>query len=118
MTPFDIWAPIIRAPFSGDVTQEIVPRVLSPEIQGVPEIEHRVQTEVASYGQQLDILIGALRTLSDATKTPLPQVEHLYQQVEAVKADSKAAYRAQAEAALAKLRAVDEDGWRALRRAD
>ncbi|MGB3245835.1 MAG: hypothetical protein WBB25_14975 [Sulfitobacter sp.] len=114
ITPFDVWAPMFRAPFSGDVTQEIIPRLFSPEIKGVPEIEHKVQTEVASYGKQLGKVLEALQTLASATKTPLPVIDALIADIEEVKLESKAAIRADAKAALARLRTVDEDGWREL----
>lgn len=114
ITPFDVWAPMFRAPFSGDVTQEIVPRLFSPEIEGVPEIEHKVQTEVASYGKQLGKIMESLQKLSVATKTPLPEIDALVAQIDAVKSDSRDALHADAKAALARLRAVDEPAWRAL----
>lgn len=113
-SPFDIWAPIIRAPFSGNVTQEIAPRVLSPDIQGVPEIEDRVQTEVASYGKQLGKLLEAVQMLAEDAGKPVPDIDKLIAGVEVVKKESKADLRANAEAALARLRAVDEAGWRAV----
>ncbi|SEP58077.1 hypothetical protein [Thalassovita taeanensis] len=112
ITPFDVWAPMFRAPFSGDVTQEIVPRLFSPDIQGIPEIEHKVQTEVASYGKQLGKVLEALQTLAAATETPLPEIQALVTGIEAVKEKSRAAIRADAKAALERLRAIDEDGWR------
>ncbi|MBS8225242.1 hypothetical protein [Vannielia litorea] len=112
--PFDIWAPILKAPFSGDVTQEIVPRILSPEIAGIPEIEQEIQTEVASYGTQLGKVLEALKALSAATGTPLPEIDALVAEVEEVKEKSRAAYRAEAVAALERLRRVDEPAWRAL----
>lgn len=112
LTPFDIWSPIFRAPFSGDVTQEITPRILSPDIKGSPTIEARVQREVASYGKQLGKVLEALQVLGEATGTALPEIDGLVAEVEAVKADAKEALRADAEAALARLKAVDEDGWR------
>lgn len=111
-TPFDIWSPIFRAPFSGDVTQEITPRFLSPDIKGSPAIEEKVVREVASYGKQLGKVLEALQALSAATDTPLPEIDALVAEVETVKADAKEALRAEAEAALARLKAVDEDGWR------
>ncbi|GIT91191.1 hypothetical protein JANAI62_16460 [Jannaschia pagri] len=114
ITPFDIWAPMIRAPFSGDVTQEITPRVLSPDIAGQTEIERTIHTEVASYGTQLGKILEALQTLSDATKTPLPDIDKLVTKVETAKTRNKDDLRADAKAALERLRAVDEDGWRAL----
>ncbi|MEL6450608.1 MAG: hypothetical protein AAFQ19_05065 [Pseudomonadota bacterium] len=114
ITPFDIWAPMFRAPFSGDVTQEIVPKFFSPDIRGVPAIEARVQTEVASYGKQLGKVLEALQTLSAATNTPLPEIDALVTQIEAVKADCTDTLRADAAAALDRLKAADPEGWRAL----
>ncbi|APX12227.1 hypothetical protein [Tateyamaria omphalii] len=118
MTPFDVWAPMFRAPFSGDVTQEIVPRILSPDIAGAPEIEAKIHTDVASYGTQLGKILEALQTLAKATKTDLPEIDKLVADIEEVKDQSKDTLRADAERALARLRSVDEDGWRALTRAE
>lgn len=111
LTPFDIWSPIFRAPFSGDVTQEITPRFLSPDIKGSPAIEARVQSEVASFGKQLGKVLEALAALSAATRTPLPEIDTLIEKIEAVKADAKDALRAEAEAALARLKAADPAAW-------
>ncbi|MEO0912374.1 MAG: hypothetical protein AAFY59_05210 [Pseudomonadota bacterium] len=111
-TPFDIWAPVFRAPFSGDVTQEIEPNVHLGAVKGVAQIEHKVQTEVASYGTQLGKILEALQTLSSATQTPLPEIDTLVAQIEAVKAQSQDALRADAEAALLRLREADGDAWR------
>ena len=88
LTPFDIWSPTFHAPFSGDVTQEITPRFLSPEIKGSPGIEHRVQTEVASFGKQLGKVLEALEVLSEKTDTPLPEIDTLIARVADVKADA------------------------------
>lgn len=118
ITPFDVWAPMFRAPFSGDVTQEIVPRVFSPDIAGVPEIEGKIHTEVASYGTQLGKVLEALETLAKATKTDLPQIDKLITQIDAAKDQSKETIRADAERALERLRSVDEHGWRALTKAE
>ncbi|SHH95348.1 hypothetical protein [Marivita hallyeonensis] len=111
LTPFDIWAPMFRAPFSGDVTQEITPRFFSPDIQGIPEIEHKVQTEVASYGKQLGKILEALQTLSKATDTPLPEIDTLVTEIEAIKDESKASFKDDAVAALDRLRKADKDAW-------
>ncbi len=102
---------VFRAPFSGDVTQEIVPRFLSPDIKGSPAIEERVVREVASYGKQLGKILEALQSLSERTGTPLPEIDALVEGVERVKADTKEALREEAEAALARLKAVDEAAW-------
>lgn len=112
LTPFDIWAPMIRAPFSGDVTQEITPRFLSPDIQGIPEIEHKVQTEVASYGKQLGKILEALQVLSEATEKPLPEIDKLVTRIEEVKNTSKETFKDDAVAALKRLRDADKDAWR------
>ena len=112
LTPFDLWTTIIRAPFSGDVTQEITPRFLSPDIKGSPAIEERVQREVASYGKQLGKVLEALQVLAAKAELELPEIDALVTEVEAVKGDAKEALRKDAEDALARLKAVDEDGWR------
>ena len=114
LTPFDIWSPIIHAPFSGDVTQEITPRILSPDIKGSAGIEHRVQTEVASFGKQLGKVLEALQTLSAATDTPLPEIDALAADIETVKADAKDVLRREAAEALARLKAIDPAGHAAL----
>ena len=114
ITPFDVWAPMFRAPFSGDVTQEIVPRVFSPDIAGVPAIEQKIHSEVASYGTQLGKILDALQTLSEATKTPLPEIDALVAQVDEVKINSADKLRADAETALERLKRVDKESWRAL----
>ena len=102
---------MFRAPFSGDVTQEIVPRLFSPEIKGSPEIEARVVREVASYGRQLGKVLEALQALSAKTKVPLPEIDELVASVERVKADSKETLKEEAETALARLKAADEAAW-------
>ncbi len=112
LTPFDIWAPVYRAPFSGDVVQQITPRVFSPELKGIPKIEEKVQTEVASFGTQLGKILEALQTLSTQTNTPLPEIDDLVEKIEDVKDRSLDAMREDAEKALARLRSVDEDAWR------
>ena len=114
MTPFDIWAPIFRAPFSGNVTQEISPRLLSQNIQGVPEIEHKIETEVASFGKQLGKIIEALLEMSDDPETQIPEIHKLHKQIEAVKAESKEILKANAINALARLKAANQDDWAAI----
>ncbi|MEO0931030.1 MAG: hypothetical protein AAFY14_10340 [Pseudomonadota bacterium] len=105
--PFDIWSPTFHAPFSGDVTQEITPRVFSPDIKGSLGIENRVQTEVASYGKQLGKILEALALLSEKTGTPLPEINALIDGVEDVKANVKEVLREDAIAALARLKKAD-----------
>ena len=71
-----------------------------------------MQVEVASYGKQLGKVLEALRALSTATDTPLPVIDTLVTDIEAVKLDSRIIMKEHAREALARLRAVDEDGWR------
>lgn len=111
INPLDVWAPIFRAPFSGDVTQAISPRVFSPEIKGNPEIEFKIETEVASFGKQLGKIIEALRELSDETGRPLPGIEEIYSGVEVLKAEHSDRLRADAKAALDKLKEADMQAW-------
>ena len=113
-SPFDVWAPMYRAPFSGDVTQEISPSVLSTNIKGVHEIEKKIQTEVASYGKQLGKILEALAILSDKTDIPLPEISKLICDVDDVKKDCRDDVLADAENALKRLRKVDEDAWKRL----
>lgn len=112
--PFEIFATSFHAPFSGDVIQNIEPRLNSPEYAGSPGIEARVQREVASYGKQLGKITEALLLLSQKTGQPLPEIEAIVAGVEEVKAESRAALRQEAEAALARLRSVDEEAYRGL----
>ncbi len=112
--PFDIWSPTFRAPFSGDVRQEIVPRFFSPDIKGSPEIERRIETEVASVGRQMGKVLEALAILGKDAGVPLPEIAALIAGVEAVKADAKDVLRAEAEAALARLKQADPDACKAL----
>lgn len=114
INPYDVFAPMFRAPFSGDVTQEISPHLFSPEIKGNAKIEHKIQTEVASFGKQLGKILEALQQLSDATDTPLPEIDSLVSEVEVVKAASIEEIREDAEAALNRLKAVDEEACKRL----
>lgn len=114
MTPFDLWAAILKAPFSGDVqvNQEIQPRFWSSDLKGIPEIEDRIQTEVASFGKQLGKIIEALLVLSHETGIKLNEIEKINAEVAEVKKNSKEAIRAEAVDALERLRKVDEGAWR------
>lgn len=114
LNPFDIWSPTFHAPFSGDVTQEITPRLFSPEIKGSLDIENRVQTEVASYGKQLGKILEALVVLSEKTDTPLPEINALIDGVEEVKSNAKDVLREEAVAALARLKRADPEAHAAL----
>lgn len=116
MNPFEMWAPTFHAPWSGDVIQEIAPRLFSDDIAGVPEIEERVTREVASYGAQLGKILDALQVLAKAQDTELPEIDTLVLKVDAIKSDCRAALHADAERALARLERADPDSHAALLR--
>ncbi|MEL6683886.1 MAG: hypothetical protein AAFN63_10780 [Pseudomonadota bacterium] len=63
-------------------------------------------------------VLEALQALSAATDTPLPEIDKLVEKVEEVKGATKAALRAEAEAALKRLKAVDEEAWKKVCRVD
>lgn len=111
LSPFDF---IFRAPFSGNVTQQIAPNVLSPRIKGSAAIEHQVQTEVASFGKQLGKVLEALQVLAAKTDTPLPEIDALVDKVESIKHDAKDRLRAEAADALARLKDADPDAWQSV----
>jgi len=111
LNPFDF---IYRAPFSGNVTQQIAPNVLSPRIKGSPAIEHQIQTEVASFGKQLGKVLEALQALAADTGTDLPDIDALVDQVAEVKRAAKDTLRAEAEEALARLKDTDPDAWQSV----
>ncbi|MBK4216321.1 hypothetical protein JJJ17_10335 [Paracoccus caeni] len=112
--PFNLLTPFWKAPFSGDVevSQEIHPRFWSSDIKGSPYIEDKVVTEVASYGKQLGKVLEALQALSLSTGTPLPEIDALTAEITEVKRRSIDELRAEAVAALERLRKVDETAWR------
>lgn len=113
--PFSLF-PMIRtefhAPLSGDVTQNVEPRVFSPDIAGDARTEARIHHNVASYGKQLGKILEALKTLSDATHTPLPEIDSLIERVEAEKSSQRETLRREAEEALMRLKTADEAAWR------
>ncbi|WP_238365816.1 hypothetical protein [Mesobacterium pallidum] len=108
--PFGPFSTLFEAPWSGDVIQHIEPRINSDDISGVPEIERRVVTEVASYGRQLGWLTEAVLALAAGAGVDDPRIAKVAQlktDVEAAKAAEAAALLADAEKALERLRRVD-----------
>ncbi|HET9257236.1 MAG TPA: hypothetical protein VFO16_18835 [Pseudonocardiaceae bacterium] len=92
----------LRAPLSGDVTQDIVPSIggqlglfnINATRAGDPELEYRIITQVASYGRQLGRLIEAVdvlarcqprHDLSEADTHALDQLRKLAEQIAAAK---------------------------------
>ena len=104
LTPWQAWLSMfgIRAPLSGDVTQDIAPSIggqlgllnINAMRSGDPELEQRIITQVASYGRQLGWLIEAVDVLArrqsrhgldEADIRALDQLHELAAQVTAVK---------------------------------
>jgi hypothetical protein len=104
LTPWEAWLSMfgIRAPLSGDVSQDIAPSIsgqlglfnIDATRSGDPALEQRIITEVASYGRQLGWLLEAVdvlaqrqsrRGLGEADLHALDQVHALAEQVAAVK---------------------------------
>lgn len=66
--------------------------------------------EVARYGNQLGKVLEALQVLAAEAELDLPEIDGPVAKITEVKTDAKETLRAEAQAALARLKAVDEDG--------
>ena len=113
-----VWAPQLRLPFSGDVTQDIEPSVsaffksIRPDA-GNARIEERAFA-VASYGKQLGLLTDLLievaqRALPDkgSSDTTLRELERIRDEIENIK---RAEYEAEAVALEAQVEAIAARG--------
>lgn len=113
-----VWAPQLRFPFSGDVTQDIEPSVsaffksIRPDA-GNARIEERAFA-VASYGKQLGLLTDLLievaqRALPDkgSSDTTLRELERIRDEIENIK---RAEYEAEAVALEAQVEAIAARG--------
>ncbi|MBW8847846.1 MAG: hypothetical protein JF607_23030 [Burkholderiales bacterium] len=93
---FWLWAPQLRLPFSGDVAQDIEPRLdwffagIKPQA-GDARIEARA-FDVASYGHQLGVITDALIDMAErlpaevvAGSKPLTQLRAIRDRIEAIK---------------------------------
>lgn len=100
LNPWQAWLSMfgIRAPLSGNVTQDIAPSIglvnINETRSGDPGLERRIITEVASYGRQLGWLLEAVdvlarqqsrRDLDEADINALDQLAELAERVAAVK---------------------------------
>lgn len=100
LNPWQAWLSMfgIRAPLSGNVTQDISPSIglvnINATQSGDPELERRIITQVASYGRQLGWLLEAVdvlarqqsqRDLDEADIHALDQITTLAKRVAAVK---------------------------------
>lgn len=93
---FWLWAPQLRLPFSGDVAQDIEPRLdwffagIKPEA-GNARIEARA-FDVASYGDQLGVITRLLIEMAErqpadvqAASAPLQELRRIHERIEAIK---------------------------------
>ena len=104
MTPWQAWLSMfgIRAPLSGDVTQDITSSIggqlgllnINATRSGDPGLEQRIITQVASYGRQLGRLIDAVDVLaqrqprnglSEADIRALDQLHELAERIARIK---------------------------------
>lgn len=109
---------VLRMPLAGDVSTDIESRLYSHDYKGVPEIERAVLKEVAGYGKQLGWMTEALLALAEAQNMKLPKLESMNDQIVAVKKRIGRDRKAEAEAAIAALKAADPDEWATLMRAE
>jgi hypothetical protein len=104
MTPWQAWLSMfgIRAPLSGDVTQDITSSIggqlgllnINATRSGDPGLEQRIITQVASYGRQLGRLVDAVDVLtrqqprhglSEADIRALDQLHELAERIAEIK---------------------------------
>lgn len=102
------------APFSGDVVQNIEPRLFSPDIAGDPEVEERIHRNVASYGKQLGKILEALDILATEANVELPEIRDMIERIEAEKSAHRETLKREAEEALTRLKAADQKAWGAV----
>lgn len=95
-----IWAPQLRLPFSGDVAQDIEPRLdwffngIKPQA-GDARIEAQA-FEVASYGDQLGVITRLLIELAERLpesaqqqSAPLAELKAIHKRIESIKAAAR-----------------------------
>jgi hypothetical protein len=104
LSPWQAWLSLfgIRAPLSGDVTQDIASSIggqlgllnINTTRSGDPQLEQRIITQVASYGRQLGWLLEAVDALarqqprsglSEADIHALDQLHELTKRIAAAK---------------------------------
>lgn len=97
---FWLWAPQLRLPFSGDVAQDIEPRLdtffngIKPQA-GDARIEAQA-FEVASYGDQLGVITRLLIEMAERLpeseqrqSAPLAELKAIHKRIEAIKAAAR-----------------------------
>lgn len=113
---FWLWAPQLRLPFSGDVAQDIEPRLdwffagIRPQA-GNARIEAQA-FDVASYGDQLGVITKLLLELAErlpaeaqAASAPLQELRDIHRRIEAIKDAERERELAALEARVLQLRA-------------
>ncbi|NVO24462.1 hypothetical protein [Donghicola mangrovi] len=109
---------LFKMPWSGNIVQDIRPEFFSPSYSGKPEIEAKVITDVAGYGQQLGWISNALLELIDRAglfegeeNDKIEKLRKLVTDVDEVKRHHKSDLTARAHSALDTLRIVDPDSY-------
>ena len=111
-----LWAPQWRLPFSGDVAQDIEPRLdwffngIKPDA-GDARIEARA-FDVATYGDQLGVITELLIRIAErqpadvqaTTAEPLKELRRIHGSIQKIKAEETARELAELEARIARLR--------------
>jgi hypothetical protein len=113
---FWLWAPQLRLPFSGDVAQDIEPRLdwffagIKPQA-GNARIEARA-FDVATYGDQLGVITKLLLEWAErlpadvqAASAPLQELRDIHRRIEAIKDEESDRELAALEARVRQLRA-------------
>lgn len=110
------WLYAFKAPWSGDVTQDISPITswFSPEVEfnfaGNKAIESQVVAEVASYGKQLGVLSKAVVDLAEGKQgQALKDLKKLMTDINRIKDQHKDNLSAKAKRTLDELKKEDPE---------
>ncbi|HZS22498.1 MAG TPA: hypothetical protein VFA63_16140 [Pseudonocardiaceae bacterium] len=125
LTPWQAWLSMwgLRAPLSGDVTQDISPAIggqlglvnINATRSGDPALEQRIITDVASYGRQLGWLVDAVDVLvrcqprEHLTKADIHALDQLHKLAEQVAAVKKQAAVDRIDRIVADVQALSQD---------
>lgn len=125
LTPWQAWLSMfgIRAPLSGDVTQDIASSIggqlglinINATRSGDPGLEQRIITQVASYGRQLGWLVEAVDVLarrqprSGLGEADIHALDQLHELAERVAAAKEQAALDQVDRIVAEVQALSRD---------
>ena len=121
------YAPTYRWPWSGDWQQTVDTNAATPRSSANPELEHLIQTRIASYGRQIgwlnDVLLsqqpGATEADFSRASESLEAMRRANLRIRALKASCEPApsddLQAQARAMALRLEATDPHGYAAFR---